>query len=73
MFPCGLDPVGVVFMTENEDATEDFDFVNLLIGQLPVRILPPIDVTAKIFIIDILNGPFGLFFFVLIGKRLSTQ
>ena len=38
VFPCGLDPVGVVFMTESEVSTEDFDFINLLIGQLPVSL-----------------------------------
>jgi hypothetical protein len=36
VFPCGLDPVGVVFMSEDENESEDFDYINQLIGQLPV-------------------------------------
>jgi hypothetical protein len=47
VFPCGLDPVGVVFMTENSEEEEDFDFINQLIGQLPVSLLNYLEITCR--------------------------
>jgi len=38
VFPCGINPVGVILMAEASESSqgEDFEFISKLIGQLPV-------------------------------------